>query len=163
VGSRSGTGVQISISRVGNKKTDTTIQFGDNNCNVGNFTAIMQRNYVIFAHVNTPLLGYVYQNGGSGIDIVPALASDPVAILKAFNPANNFMKTEQRKKTDAVVVRRRKSQVNRQFIKPYITGYPLFSHIGLSDCSCVQPCGCHDYQWESQNAQTSVYCPDDRF
>jgi hypothetical protein len=56
--------------------------------------------------VNTPLFAFVYQNGGSGIDIVPALAGDPVAILKAFNPPNRFMKTEQRKKTETEVVRK---------------------------------------------------------
>jgi hypothetical protein len=87
-------------------------KLGDSNCIRGNFTVVISSNYVIFSHVNTPLFAYVYQNGGSGIDIVPALVSDPVAILEAFNPPNPFMKIEQRKKKDAVVVRRRQSQCN---------------------------------------------------
>jgi hypothetical protein len=83
------------------------LKIGGSSCDRGNFTVVIYSNYVIFSHVNTPLFGFIYQNGGSGIDIVPALAGDLVAVLKAFNPPNPFMKTEQRKKTDAVVVRRK--------------------------------------------------------
>jgi hypothetical protein len=132
IGPRSGAGVQISIRRAGDAKAEKLVQFGDNNCNLGNFTAVMQANRVIFAHVNTPLFGFVMKNGGSGIDIIPALTKDPIEILKAFNPPNNYMKTEQRKKTDAVVVRRRPVTSYLPIMQALL--HPLFWHTGLSDC-----------------------------
>ncbi len=71
-----GPSVQINIKRAnGIGKME---KFGESSCSLGgNFIAIVHQNRAIFAHVETPLLGYVSKKGWSDIGIIPVLSKDP--------------------------------------------------------------------------------------
>ncbi len=59
-------------------------KFGSESCSIGNFTVVLDENRAIFAHVNTPLLGYVWQKNESNIDILPIVAKKPG--IEDYNP-----------------------------------------------------------------------------
>jgi hypothetical protein len=59
-------------------------KFESNSCNLGNFTVILDESRAIFAHVNTPLLGYLVNKGGYNITIMPVVANPPV--VEGYNP-----------------------------------------------------------------------------
>jgi hypothetical protein len=87
----SSTAVEISVKSGNSNDVDRVSKVAHSNGRRGNYTAVIHSNRVIFSHVNTPLFGFVWQNGQSGIDIVPVLAKDPGEILNA-NPHNPFIR-----------------------------------------------------------------------
>ncbi len=59
-------------------------KFRSNSCKLGNFTVVLDESRAIFAHVNTPLLGYLVNKGGTNITIIPVVARTPV--VEGNNP-----------------------------------------------------------------------------
>jgi hypothetical protein len=62
--------------------TSRVIKIGNDNCAGGNYTVVVHQSRAIFAHVDTPLLGYVWQKGGANIDIIPVLTEEHTIIGK---------------------------------------------------------------------------------